>query len=144
MLWEVRQSWENSDNQVSTSSRYGVLSSRCDEAQLNFLLKRSYWTAVKIFKAKGFCKSLGERKRWWTQGRWKIKNGEQTRRMKNDSGSRSWLASKLLSRLTVCCRKSRLNDAVRLMNSHMRLFLLRHTWTSKVRNKNLSTRIYCS
>lgn len=51
---EVRQSRENSDNQDSTlSSRYGVCwSSRCDEAQLNFLLEQSYWTVVKIFDCK--------------------------------------------------------------------------------------------
>jgi hypothetical protein len=41
-LREVRQSRENLDNQVSTSSRYGVLSNRCDGARLNFLLKQSY------------------------------------------------------------------------------------------------------
>lgn len=41
-LREIRQSRENLDNQVSTSSRYGVLNNRCDEVRLNFLLKQSY------------------------------------------------------------------------------------------------------
>lgn len=62
MLGKVRQSRENSDNRVSTSTRYGVLSNRCDEAQLNFLLKQSYWTAVKIFMWNLCCVGAKEEK----------------------------------------------------------------------------------